>query len=75
MVSGYFYRPGYSYLHNLRHRILKFVICIVAAVVVLNTLMFAILLAQGYDLTLSQLWEVIWKSIVGRGAFSTFDDF
>lgn len=45
-----------------------------AAVVILNTLMFVILWAQGYDLTLSQLWEVIWKSIVGRGAFSTLED-
>ncbi len=74
MISGYFYRPGHTYLQNLRHRILKFVICIVAAVVILNTLMFVILWAQGYDLTLSQLWEVIWKSIVGRGAFSTLED-
>ena len=75
VISGYFYVPGRSFIWNMRKRVLRFSIFLIAAIIVLNSLMYAILWLQGgYDLELSQLWDVIWQNIIGRGAFKTFDE-
>ena len=75
VISGYFYVPGRSFMWNMRKRILRFSIFLIAAIIVLNSLMYAYLWLQGgYDLELSQLGDVIWQNIIGRGAFKTFDE-
>ena len=75
VISGYFYVPGKTFLWNMRKRVLRFSIFLIAAIIVLNSLMYAILWLQGgYDLELSQLGEVIWQNIIGRGVFKTFDE-
>ena len=74
VISGYFFVPGRSFVENMRKRILRFSLWLAGAIIVLNTAMYLILLAQGYDLEPSQLWEVIWKSLVGKGAFTDIRD-
>ena len=75
VISGYFYVPGRSFMWNMRKRILRFSIFLIVAIIVLNSLMYAYLWLQGgYDLELSQLGDVIWQNIIGRGAFKTFDE-
>lgn len=74
IISGYFYVPGRSFVDNLKKRILRFIIWLVAAVVILNTVMFLILLLQGYNLELSSLWNVISQTLVGKGAFTNIKE-
>jgi fucose 4-O-acetylase-like acetyltransferase len=75
VISGYFYVSGRSFLENVRRRVLKLAVYLIVAIVVLTSLMYLILWIQGgYDLELSQLWDVIWENVIGRGAFKTFDE-
>ena len=74
VIAGYFYVPDRSFADNMRKRILKFAVWLAGAVVVLNTLMFLILQIQGYGLDPSSLWDVIWKTLVGKGAFTDIRD-
>ena len=74
VISGYFFIPGKGFAENLRKRIVRYLLWFVAAVLILNTVMFLILQIQGYDLQLSSLWDVIWKTLVGKGAFSSITD-
>ncbi len=75
VISGYFYVSGRSFLENVRRRALKLAVYLIVAIVVLTSLMYLILWIQGgYDLELSQLWDVIWENVIGKGAFKTFDE-
>ena len=74
VISGYFYKPGRSFFDNIKRRVLKLAIVLIAAIIVLNSLMYGVLCLQGYSLDISQLGEVIWQNIIGRGAFKSFDD-
>ncbi len=69
VVSGYFYKPGKSYLENVKKRIVPLVVIYVAAIVVLSTIMYVYLLAVGYDLSDYSLPELLFKSLVGKCLF------
>ena len=74
IISGYFHVRGRGFLENIKKRILRYLIYFVIAVFLLNSAMYLILLLQGYDLDPSSLWDVIWKTLVGKGAFSNLQD-
>ena len=75
VISGYFYVSKGNFIWNIKHRLIRFSLYLIGAIIVLNSLMYAILWLQGgYNLEISQLWEVIWQNIIGRGAFKTFDE-
>ena len=74
VFSGYFYKPGKSFFENIRKRVVKLALVMIAAIIVLNSLMYGVLCLQGYSLDISQLGDVIWQNIIGRGAFKSFDD-
>lgn len=74
VISGYFYKPGKSFFENIRTRVVKLAIILIIAIIVLNSLMYGVLCLQGYSLDISELGDVIWQNIIGRGAFKSFDD-
>ena len=74
VISGYFYKPGKSFAENIKRRVVKLAIYMVIAMVALNSIMYGILCLQGYDLDISQLGDVIWQNIIGRGAFESLED-
>ena len=74
VVSGYFYKPGNGYWHNVKDRVLKLFLFFVASVVLFTSLMYAVLWAQGYDLSSYSLIDVIVEVIIGKGYFVDFDD-
>jgi hypothetical protein len=70
IIAGYFYVPGRRFIDNLKKRVIYFIVWLVTAVIILNTIMFLILQLQGYGLELSSLWDVISQTLVGKGAFT-----
>lgn len=74
IISGYFYKPGRGFIANVKDRVLKIFITFTLSVVVFNTLMYIYLSLTGYDLELSSLWEVIWRSFFGKWAFMDLYD-
>jgi len=68
LVSGMFYRPGRTYLENLRRRVLPFVILFAVAVVGMTLVAYAYMWAIGYDLAQYDVLEVIGNVLVSKGA-------
>jgi len=70
LVSGYFYKPGGTYLEKVKKRVVPLVVIYVAAIVVMTLLTFAYMVIIGYDLTpYCSPFELISKVLIGKNAF------
>ena len=70
VISGFFYRPGRSYLENVKKRVVPFLLIFIAATVILTVIMFGYMVIIGYDLSqFHSLGEVIWNVITSKGVF------
>jgi fucose 4-O-acetylase-like acetyltransferase len=77
VISGYFYKPGSSFLHNVKKRVVTLLVVYFAAIVVMTSVMYLYLLIIGYDLSSYDLVDVIVKVAFGKANFvdMTSDEF
>ena len=73
LISGYFYKPGKSYLENVRSRVVPLFTIFVVMTVLMILVMYGYLLLLGYDLSQYDLPDVILSGLLGKGfAFVDF---
>ncbi len=73
VISGYFYKPGKSYLENVRSRVVPLFVIFIVLTVVMTVLMYLYLMALGYDLSQYSLIDTIVGAVLGKGyAFVDF---
>ena len=77
VISGYFYKPGSSFLHNVKKRVVTLLVVYFAAIVVMTSVMYLYLLIIGYDLSSYDPVDVIVKVAFGKANFvdMTSDEF
>ena len=69
LISGYLYKPGKSYMQNVKHRVVPLVIIYVVFSIAATVIAYLYLLCLGYDLSSYDLVGVIEKTLVGKGVF------
>jgi fucose 4-O-acetylase-like acetyltransferase len=67
VVSGYFYKPGKTYLENVKARAIPFFVIFLVASVLMTVIMYVYLLALGYDLSSYDFGYVMSYSVLGTG--------
>ena len=77
VISGYFYKPGSSFLHNVRKRVVTLLVIYFAAIIVMTSVMYVYLLIIGYDLSSYDPFDVMIKVAFGKANFvdMTSDEF
>ena len=73
VVSGYFYKPGRSYMENVRRRVVPLFVMFVVLTILMTVILYLYLIALGYDLSQYSLADVLLTAVLGKGyAFVDF---
>ena len=73
VISGYFYKPGKSYLGNVRSRVVPLFTIFIVMTILMTVVMYLYLMVLGYDLSQYDLIDTLLASILGKGyAFVDF---
>jgi fucose 4-O-acetylase-like acetyltransferase len=66
VISGYFYKPGRTYLENVKRRVIPLFLIAVAGTTVMTLILFVYMVALGYDATYNPFLLIL-RVIIGKG--------
>ncbi len=69
VVSGYFYKPGKSYVQNIKRRVVPLIVVYFVSIIVLTTIVCLYMLALGYDLSSYSFIDELLGSMFTKGSF------
>jgi len=70
VISGFFHKPGRTYMENLKKRVIPLLLVFIASTVILTLVMFAYMCILGYDLSqYSSVWDVIYNVLITKSSF------